>query len=292
VAPESVPFLWTGAWKVNESDAGPELRAIRDLMEAHGEPEGSASFRDSVEAAARGAIRQTGLMLLTTEEDFRWHFACYHRIAVSIAGEGFLDIDELGPGSPPGRNPELGVANPGISLDPNGHAHWSGDGRHRVAIARWLGLRSIPVVVRSVDLSWMRSTMARDERSVAATIADRLGTLRPPDEFAHGRSKEWLDSLATTDTAPGLHVRPDPDRTNAAVARALRFHREQRWSEAGAAWASAGAGDGAPHHVDVMAARTAFAARDLAAADRLTAGVLAVRPDHLAAGELAARMRG
>jgi len=290
---EEVPFIWSGAWNLDQVDADSQVQYIWDLMGARGDPERSASFRRNIEAVERGAIKRVGFILLATEDDLRWHFACYHRIAVSIATHGFSGAGGSDAVTPSGRHIEPKRGNPRISIDADGQPHWSGDGRHRVAIAQWLGLPSIPITVRSVDGGWLRSQSKSHDKSPLATITDRLAELRPSEgPGLEDRSMEWLGSVMSLDPAPELQFRPDPHGSNESVGRALRLHRDARWSEADEAWSAAGAGRAAPAHVDVMAAHTAFAAGDVGRARRLVDDVLAGDDCQLAASELADRMAG
>lgn len=286
---ERAPFLWCEPWRVVPFDTDREVRFTTDVVGARGNPERSRSFVEQLVRIRRGGFGRVGFVPIATEADLRWHFGCCHRLAQSIATVGFLDRDDVRlADAPPGRHPELEADNPRVSVDGDGRPHWSGDGRHRVAIARAFGLRSIPVTVRSIDAAWAAARSPCGGDDLLSAIGDRLDEISAATVEDAGWSDEWLRSLDDAFDFPD--ARPDVDETNAVVERALRLDRDDRLDEALEQWASIGAISDVRPYINVLAARTAHRAGRIDLARRRVDAVLLAMPDHLAAREMAAEI--
>lgn len=185
----------------------------------------------------------------------------------------------------PGLHDRSAPDYPGIAIWKEGRLLWFGEGRHRATIAQCLDVSPIRVSLRVVNRQWLEEAeslgdgrKAIRERLCDADLADQ------PEE--RETAERWLASLDRSVDFPTS--RPDPHGINETVSEALVAHHQDRFDLARSIWNRLGAPDQLPPFVNVLAASTAIAVRDLADADVRLRQVFADQPTHIAANIVAA----
>lgn len=161
-------FLVSGNWQplVQPISESPLDREVRELIVAKGSPRQTESFA-SLMARLRheGAFEHNGVAL-ASERDIERYLVYHAALIDSIRANGVVrraDLAALGtrharPGSN-GRLLESVETDAGVAIGPAGRLFRYRGGFHRTAAARELGLKSMPVQVKLVHVTWLRRTV-------------------------------------------------------------------------------------------------------------------------------------
>ena len=124
----------------------------------------------------QGAFRHNNVSMESLRDIDRY-FERYVRLAESISQYGYKSRNELQQSHGKGMKRlwwlEVGEQEVGIAIGPAGEVWRFGGGYHRTAIARNLGLESMPVQIRLVHGEWLYRGMNR-EMSVYERLLSRL----------------------------------------------------------------------------------------------------------------------
>lgn len=144
--PSSSAFLWGGDWDLRRGDLreGGRYLFISDIDAHRNDLTGSEAFRRLKEQVDEGhpwSSHQQGL-LLDTEERILAYLRIYLNFMDDIARNGF--------------NQEKGKDKLGVAVSRNGRLIKINRGLHRLAMAQYLGLPTVPVEVKAVHRDWWK----------------------------------------------------------------------------------------------------------------------------------------
>ncbi len=173
--PSSLAFIWDGDWDLRRDDLrmGYWLNLVRDLDENRHHLERTAKFKELFQKIKDGDpwhSHQQGVYLDTPEKIFS-----YLNVYV-----GFLDnMIEHGYDR---QRPKDAL---GVVISREGRILKINRGLHRLAMAQWIGLPTIPVQVRHIHrLWWQDVTRGANGEIALERMRDALPRLSP--EQAHG----------------------------------------------------------------------------------------------------------
>ncbi|MEA2119182.1 hypothetical protein [Halovibrio sp. HP20-59] len=142
--PLSSAFIWSGDWDLRREDLrdGSRYRFISDIDAHRDDLTGSEAFRRLKEQVDEGhpwSSHQQGL-LLDTEERILIYLRVYLKFMDDMALNGFEQ--------------QKGKDRLGVAVSRNGRLIKINRGLHRLAMAQYLGLATVPVEVKAVHRDW------------------------------------------------------------------------------------------------------------------------------------------
>lgn len=180
-------FLGAGDWTplLRPIARSSTNREVAEIVRAGFDYRETASYRRALERAVDGNPVRRNFVALSSPARIEAYFRQTADMCRSVKEFGVLRRRDFGWrkasfAHPSVRLPwiEFGESEIGIAIGPNGEAYRFASGKHRTAAAKALGLASMPVEIRLVNLHWLARQMAESGLAPASALRRGIGELR------------------------------------------------------------------------------------------------------------------
>ena len=156
-------FSFPGSWEKIPVELNSTYRCMRELIVAGQDYQQTASYRDASNRLRMSGPHMHNGRYVQRPSDIDDYFETYLRIAAGLKTGGFQKER-----ADAARDPYVGAA-----IGPLGEVFHFRKGHHRFALARELGITSIPVKVHAVSTTWLAKTLTK-ELPPHRTVVERL----------------------------------------------------------------------------------------------------------------------
>ena len=186
-------FVGAGDWEpmLEPVSASATHRDVQEIIEAGLDHRATRAYSKALRRASGRRPVRRNFIALKTPHLVDGYFLHVTDLCRSIQGKGILPRTRFRHFGHAFKNPrmrlpvvELAESDIGISIGPDGELCHFGPGKHRIAAAQAFGLKSIPVEVRLVHLTWLQSQISIYGCNPVDALLAGIQRLHSPDGMA------------------------------------------------------------------------------------------------------------
>lgn len=179
-------FIGSGQWQsmLRPISASVTHRDVQEIIGAGLDYRNTRAYRQALKKAGEQHPIRRNFVALKTPQLVDRYFQQVVELCRSIGENGISRRVDFRHTATAFKNPtvrlpwvELTEADIGIAIGVDGELHHFGSGKHRIAAAQALRLRSVPVEVRVVHASWLRRQMGKGVQSPLSALLQGIQSL-------------------------------------------------------------------------------------------------------------------